>query len=144
MNQMHCKITAIMVAFDFLFSNCASPHSLLKNKKKMIYLFMLLGVTGIFSSCKKEPLDIYECTNSEYLSFNDQIFPILKLSCMNGTCHGKFDDYDYVKKYVNNKKLLGSIQHKKGYSSMPKNEDKLPDSIIIKISCWIQNGAPEN
>ena len=115
-----------------------------KNQKKLICLLILLGTTIPFSSCEKEPLDIYECINYQDLSFDDQIFPILNLNCMNGSCHGQFDDYEYIKRYVDNDKLLGSIQHKKGYSAMPKNEARLADSLIVKISCWIQNGAPKN
>ncbi len=113
-------------------------------KKKLIGLLTVLGISILFCSCKKEPLDTYECINYQELSFDDQIFPILKLNCMNGSCHGQFDDYDYVKRFVDNKKLLGSIQHKKGYSPMPKNEARLADSLIVKISCWIQKGAPKN
>lgn len=111
---------------------------------KLMSLLLAVGISVLFLSCEKEAPDLYECTDHQNLSFDADILPILKVNCMNGSCHGRFDRYDYVKKYADNDKLLGSIQHKKGYSSMPKDAPKLPDSLIAKISCWIQNGAPEN
>lgn len=117
---------------------------LLKSNKKLMSLLLVVGISSLFFSCEKEPLDLYECADHQNLSFDADILPVLKVNCMNGSCHGRFDRYDYVKKYADNDKLLGSIQHKKGYSSMPKDAPKLPDSLIAKISCWIQNGAPKN
>ena len=114
------------------------------NGKQLVYLVMALGLTGLCSQCKKEALDVYECATVSGLTFDDHIFPILDLHCRNGSCHGRFDDYDKVKKFVDNDKLLGSIQHKDGYSNMPKDSDKLADSLIITISCWIQDGARKN
>lgn len=115
-----------------------------KSNKRLLCLLLAVGLSGLFFSCKKEAPDLYECTDYQNLTFDADILPVLQVNCMNGSCHGRFDNYDYVKKYADNDKLLGSIQHKKGYSSMPKDAPKLSDELIEKISCWIQNGASKN
>lgn len=98
----------------------------------------------ILSSCSKEAITVYECPGMDTTNFVDDIFPILETNCMVSGCHYKFNEYSSVKIYVDNKKLLGAIQHKKGYSPMPKDAAKLPEETIKLISCWVQNGAPEN
>lgn len=114
---------------------------------KQIHLFQKISsmlIIVFLLSCEKESITIYECTNGTLTTFERDIFPILDMSCRTGHCHAQFDEYSYVKKYADNKKLLGAIQHKKGYSSMPPEGAKLNDSIITKISCWVQNGVLKN
>ena len=40
--------------------------------------------------------------------------------------------------------ILHVINHDPGYPTMPKNSPKLNDTIIQKIQCWADNGAPDN
>ncbi len=102
-----------------------------------------LLLTVNFSCKTKEPITTHECTNSVALTYNDDILPVLQMTCMTGQCHARFDEYTYVKKFADNDKLLGSVQHKEGYSPMPKGDEQLPDSLIVLLSCWVQNGALE-
>lgn len=107
---------------------------------KFSFLVLFLITTN---SCEKEEISVYECNTTVVPTFKIDIQPILKTNCMNSNCHVKFEQYSYVKKYADNNKLAGSIQHKKGYSKMPKDKPKLDDNTIKLITCWIQNGAPE-
>jgi hypothetical protein len=43
-----------------------------------------------------------------------------------------------------NGKLFGAVNHSSGYSSMPKNGNKLPQCKIDEIRIWITNGALNN
>lgn len=129
-------------------NNITSNHTKMKSGLVPPAIAFLILSTFI-TSCYKEPLEVFDCQTETLIDINDMVVlnfeqdisPILMEHC--NQCHNRFDEYSYVKKFVDNDKLLGSIQHKKGYSKMPKNADKLDDSLIIKISCWIQNGAPE-
>lgn len=91
------------------------------------------------------------CGDIFSVSYSAEVAPILNASC-NG-CHSpaggnqggvRLDNYDAVKIWVNNGRLLGAIRHQAGFSAMPKNAAKLPACNISKIAIWINNGAPNN
>lgn len=83
-------------------------------------------------------------------TFSGTVKPILETYC-NG-CHGggsplgnvDYNTYAGVKTTVTNGKLLGSIQHKSGFSPMPQNANQLSACNIDKIKAWIDAGAPNN
>ena len=56
----------------------------------------------------------------------------------------QLDSYTKLKVYVDNGKLMGSINHAGGYSPMPKNATKLSNCDISKIQAWVNAGAPNN
>jgi mono/diheme cytochrome c family protein len=79
------------------------------------------------------------------------VVPVLTSNCY--VCHSgaatagagiKLDNYASVKVQVNNGRLLGSIEHKPGFSPMPKGGAKMQDCDIAKIRTWIKAGAPNN
>lgn len=82
--------------------------------------------------------------------FSTEVKPILQSSCL--TCHSnssalgsgggiKLQDYADVKSNVLNGKLVGTIEHRSGYSAMPKDGGKLSDCNILIINTWITKGA---
>ena len=83
-------------------------------------------------------------------SFSADILPILNAKCNN--CHSgtspsvgiRLDSYTEVVKYVNDKSLVGSINHASGYSAMPKGGFKMPTCEIQKIQDWIIDGTLNN
>jgi uncharacterized membrane protein len=102
--------------------------------------------------------------NAEYLypsgtcdpagsTYSATVSPILTARC--NACHSTsaaagsgggiiLDNYNSVKPYATNGKLLGSINHASGFSAMPKNSTKLSDCDIAKISNWVNSGALNN
>ena len=56
-----------------------------------------------------------------------------------------FSNFEGAKEAVNSKNasFLGALQHREGYAYMPLNDAKLPEDLVKRISCWVQNGAPE-
>jgi len=88
--------------------------------------------------------------NTDITKFSTQIRPILQSNCL--SCHSnavsfssgggiKLQDYNDVKTNVLNGKLVGSIDHSAGFSSMPKGGGKLTDCNISIIKTWISKGT---
>lgn len=78
--------------------------------------------------------------------FNANVLPIIVKNCEG--CHSRFNPTSgislathlQVKAQADNGKLLGSLNHQMGYSSMPPS-GKMPDCQITVIEKWINNGA---
>lgn len=88
------------------------------------------------------------CDNS-VTKFSTQIKPILSSYCL--TCHSntnasgsgagiKLENYADVKSYVDNGKLVGSIEHTSSFP-MPKGGGTLSVCDIAIINAWITKGA---
>ena len=85
-------------------------------------------------------------------NFSTQVKPILNSYCL--TCHSnanasgsgsgiKLENYADVKTYVDNGKLVGSIEHTSSYP-MPKGGGTLSTCDIAIINAWITKGALNN
>lgn len=88
--------------------------------------------------------------NTDVTKFSTEIKPILQSNCL--TCHSnaaatdngggiKLQDYADVKINVSNGKLVGAVEHRSGYSPMPKGGVKLNDCNILTINTWITKGT---
>ncbi len=91
--------------------------------------------------------------NTTNVSYSQTVVPTLSTYC-NG-CHGassyqsngagiNLSSYDKVKIYVNNGKLVGSIEHNSSFSAMPKGGSKLSNCKIDQIKSWVSAGALNN
>ncbi len=114
----------------------------------MIIVAALTLTTTI--GCKKTATTTYDCT-SVTPTYATDIKPIMDVSCASAGCHSAsakaqgidLSSYAAVKLESSNKAFMGSMQHSRGYSSMPKNASKLTDASLQKIYCWIQNSTPQ-
>lgn len=84
-------------------------------------------------------------------TFSGAVSPIMNNYCKgchttpNGSGGINLDTYNGVKLAAQtNNKLLGSINHLTGYSTMPKNQNKLSDCQILQIQKWYDNGMLNN
>ena len=83
-------------------------------------------------------------------TFNTDVLPLLDARCNN--CHSgispsggiKLTTYTEVMKYVNNGKLMGTINYSPGYIPMPKNLGKLSTCEIQLLQDWIDTGSNNN
>ncbi len=111
---------------------------------------MLFLVDVTFSACTKDkvqpaPIDT---TCADTISFANDILPIMENYCT--SCHnvdnvsGGYDLSNYAGVTVNTGKVLGSVLHDGSASAMPQGADKIADSLIQKINCWINQGANNN
>ena len=134
-------------------------HVTIKNNKRT-HMKKILGILTIIfflQSCYYDKEEIlYPTTESDCNSTNSD-FASVKLivqeNCL--SCHSnssantlggsvKLEDFNDIKNYADNGKLLGSIKHKSSYSAMPKNGAKLSDCKISQIENWINSGTPNN
>ncbi len=93
------------------------------------------------------------CDTVLAVSYSNEVVPVLAFNCY--ACHNlnshqivgggiRLDEYNALKTYVENGKLLCSIQHGNGCLPMPQGGGKLAQSDIEKIQIWICNGALED
>jgi mono/diheme cytochrome c family protein len=88
--------------------------------------------------------------DSSVFTYSGAIAPLMNTYCKG--CHnpaslgGGIDvsSYALVKLIAQNGKLMGSIAHASGYSSMPKGSAKLSDCQIRQVQKWIQTGILNN
>jgi hypothetical protein len=109
-----------------------------------LFAIILLAIT---CSCKH--VVKYDCTGVAP-TYRENVKPILDATCANiDGCHGAngeaFDLSTYAGASDASKKksFMGAIQHMPFYQKMPKDADRLPDTQINILSCWIENGSPE-
>lgn len=102
-----------------------------------------------FSSCTKEEIDVVDCAGVSP-TYSSNIKSILDVNCAKSGCHSSsskrsgFDlsSYEGAKSAAQNKSFVGSVQHKSGYSKMPRGTSKLSDADVKLITCWVQSGMP--
>jgi hypothetical protein len=107
-------------------------------------LFVVLGLA--MSSCSKDNTSKYalnaNCTDT--VSYSQDIVPILENNC-NG-CHnsgaGGYSFTDHTETAANASAILNSLY---GTTQlMPLGGPALPDSLIEKVQCWINQGKLNN
>ncbi len=108
-----------------------------------IILFLVLAY-----GCKH--VVTYDCTGVTP-TYTENIKPILDATCARDGCHAGNDpeadmnlsNYADAAAASSKKSFMGSIQQLPLYHKMPQGGDRLPDSQIHLLSCWIENGSPE-
>jgi mono/diheme cytochrome c family protein len=55
----------------------------------------------------------------------------------------RLNDYDAVRTYAINGRLLGAVGHKPGYVPMPQGGNKLQPCDIRKLQIWVDQGSPQ-
>ena len=116
--------------------------------KKVFYSFAAVAVFAtILFSCGKFQKG-YDCTG-QTPTYNNDIKAIYDANCATSGCHNAshhaagIDLSSYsAAASANNDDILGSVEHKSGYSAMPQGAGKLSDTQIKKIYCWMQNSKP--
>jgi len=119
--------------------------------KKIILPLVLFILSGCYYDSEEAlygtPNTVCDVTVTK---FSTEIKPILQSNCL--TCHSnasatgngggiRLQDYADVKIQVNNGKLVGSIEHRAGFSAMPKGGGKISDCNILIIKTWITKGT---
>lgn len=120
------------------------------NKIKFVFITCLAIL--FVTSCDPdddEPM-VNNCDDQE-MTYTDDMMDLFDMSCAYAGCHdddatmtiGSLSTYDNAVAFVSFGRILGSINHQEGFSSMPKAGDKLSDCNIDKITNWVNNGTPE-
>lgn len=91
------------------------------------------------------PGDTTTVCDSVHVTFNKTVNPIFSANCVE--CHnsalasGNIDltKYADIARIAANGRLMGTIEHKLGFSAMPKNRNKLSICDIAKIRKWVSD-----
>jgi hypothetical protein len=123
------------------------------SRNTRLLLLLLLAFPWACTHESEEELygkpDLANCDLSQ-VTYALTVRPILQQHCY--SCHASsiasgnvvLDDYEGVKKQMNNGKLLGSIRHQPGHIPMPQDGPKLSDCNIARIVKWFDGGALNN
>ncbi len=117
--------------------------------------YMIILLILVVSSCTKDktlpPSPIFVCNSQTAITFTANISPIVNQHCAISTCHSGVNSSGiYLTNYANTKEsfergnALCTINHEAGCKAMPypPSADKLSDSLIAIIDCWVQKGFP--
>ena len=88
-----------------------------------------------------------DTTNVTYSGIVKTIMDNNCMGCHTGASPGGgvlITNYAETKSVASNGSLLGTIEHKAGFSPMPKGMTKLSDCNISQIKIWINNGMQNN
>jgi hypothetical protein len=117
---------------------------------KNILLLIIIISTGFISCAKDKAADEIIpinniCDSINPASFMNDIEPLLNNNGCYG-CHAAQSPIfiDYASVFLERDRILATIQHDPSFSAMPQNGQKLADSLINKMQCWIESGAPNN
>lgn len=118
--------------------------------KKLKTFLSLCSIIGVIS-CATEKAEPDVCGELA-VSFQTDIKPIIEASCKFESCHLEPTSAPYVMEPLsefqdftqnNQSKFFAAIEHTGGVK-MPKFADKLPDSSIAKLKCWVLDGSKDN
>jgi mono/diheme cytochrome c family protein len=121
-----------------------------KKIRNMGFATISLAMIFLLAQCQKEEIDIVACSGTTP-TYTQEIKAIMDLNCAISGCHNAsskksgydLSSYNGTKAAAAKTAFLGSIQHKSGYSDMPKGKSQLSSADLEKIACWVQNNTPE-
>ena len=124
------------------------------------HLLLLSGFVltfGFMVSCTKDvaeapapPAPVNTCDTP---SFANDILPIFTNNCSFSGCHASpgasgytFENHAQISNTANHDIILKALRQQPGAAPMPypPGSAAVNDSLIQKIDCWIQAGAPNN
>lgn len=121
----------------------------------MKYLFasilLIVALAGCYDDDKQTLYPTQACDTSS-VTYSVSIAPVMTQYCAYSGCHAgaapasgiDLSNYAGVQVAALNGKLVSVVEHRSGFSAMPKNASKLPDCTIAKIRVWVRNGAINN
>lgn len=125
-------------------------------KKKSVLIILMAGVLVTLFSCTKDRTHaaaLYNCTgvNAATNTYNLNIYPnITSVYCAYAPCHGggsagggvDMSSYSSTVNAFKNSTVICALKNA-GCELMPKASTPLPDSLILQMECWQQNGFPQ-
>lgn len=115
---------------------------------KALITFALFGIVFGISSCTyketEQEMPVVTLCDSLNVTYSGDIQEIISVNCNMSGCHDgtfpEFISYQGLKDYVDNGKINQRVLVDK---NMPPSAP-LADSLLAKIQCWIEEGAPNN
>lgn len=131
-------------------------------KKQILTISIFFAVIGIFSlpSCYYDvEAELYPDTgtptcDTTTAKFGAFVSPLMVSKCATSGCHNtttasagvNLDGYTNIKNFMSKNQPLffGSINHRSGFSAMPKGGAKLSSCEINKLQVWVNAGLLNN
>ncbi|NQU33844.1 MAG: hypothetical protein HQ521_11455 [Bacteroidetes bacterium] len=124
--------------------------------KLLKYVFFFFGMTTIIllNSCTYDNIeDLYPqppTCDTLNVTFAQDVLTVIDANCT--VCHSgsapsgnlSLTNYADIVVAAQNGSLIGVINHRSGWSPMPKNGAKLDECTIKKIEAWVAAGTPNN
>lgn len=118
--------------------------------KKLCFLLILVSFWSIFGSCNKDTSAAEHqviCFYDQDITWNNYVRYLVQNSCAVAGCHvagntkgiGDYSTYAGIRAVVEDSTFEKTVLVE---NRMPKGS-KLNDSILVRLECWFQNGAPE-
>lgn len=118
------------ISFFFFSASCA-----------LVFCALLLF------SCSKDKVTPPDTQCNTTISYTNDVLPIIQAKCIGchaqGNASGGYNFSSYASIAANANAILGSLKAS-GYQLMPIGGPALPDSVIQKIDCWIDQGKLDN
>lgn len=122
----------------------------MKLKFVPILLFVVAVLAFQFLACTKNKVPLPELNNTclDTVRYSTFVQPLMATNCSTSGCHDASGEGGYVLQTYSQIKnnagiILKSIRHD-GVAPMPKDQDKLADSLATKFNCWIVQGSLDN
>ena len=122
-------------------------------KRFLLPALLLVSLCGCYND-KAELLYPCDLASVDTVTYSGTVSAILSKNCASATgCHMNestntskvmLDNVAGAQVVANNGKLVGVINHATGFLEMPKGMPKLKDCDILKITKWVDAGAPDN
>lgn len=124
-------------------------------RKKSLFALFSLIVTFSFSACYYDnEEELYGDTSNECevtaVRYSVEVSSILQKNCY--ACHSTgsnlgnllLDSYSTARSSAISGTLLGTVNHRPGFSPMPQDAPKLSDCDIQALQTWVDDGTPNN
>ena len=123
----------------------------------LLFLIITFSSIVIITGCYNKKADLIipnnDCDTSVVISYSTDITNILSQNCY--ICHSadkyatsgggnQLDTYLSLQRKVMSGELLKAINHNPGVVAMPLGGEKISDCDIMKITAWVNRGAPNN
>ena len=123
----------------------------LKTGVRFFILLLLLPMLFNRSCVNNNEEDLYGIVpcDTTNITWSSTISGILQNNCVG--CHGtqvayggiRYDTYQSAMIVVQDGRLRGAVNHRPGFSKMPKDRGKLPECELTQMNIWLDNNAPE-
>jgi hypothetical protein len=111
----------------------------------MKLICLSLFIIPFLFSCRKDKVQNYpNASCADTVSFNNEILPLIQNNCTG--CHTNQNGYSFTNHAnisSNSTAIIGSMRNS-GYQLMPQGSPALPDSVIERIECWVNQGKQNN
>lgn len=118
-------------------------------KNLTILMSMMVLASGCYYDNAQDLYPAQAACDPGVTTYSGKVLSIIQTNCY--SCHGggstlgnvNLDGYANLKAYADNGKLLGTIEHKSGFSPMPQG-GTLNSCDIAVIKKWISEGTLNN